>query len=377
MRLENPYHEGELLVQERLGERTEGRRNGRAIADSILKGALKYVEQQSLAVAGTVDDEENIWASVLVGEPGFLRAPDVSSIEVDLTRIESNPEDPLWTNIRYDSRVGLLVIDLGTRRRLRINGRITRSTPEQLRLDVDESYPNCPKYIQRRHLAVAGASGLEAASESRRGRRLGSDQRRLIGSADTFFVASAHPDRGVDASHRGGPPGFVRILDDARIRVPDYTGNRMFNTLGNFAVNPRAGLVLLDFERSRELQLIGRAEIQWDLDDPANETGGTGRFWTSRSNDGSRHPSPTGSSGSSSITLPRTSSSAPDAGRTHGIRGKMTEKRASRGKEVVAITKGGVHPSTRRGRWLLRHPSRIDELSTGDFSFRTTTTQET
>ncbi len=76
MRLENPYHEGELAVQQRLGEVEEGRRNGRAVSDSILKGALKYIEQQPLAVFGSVDDEENIWASVLVGNPGFMRAPE-------------------------------------------------------------------------------------------------------------------------------------------------------------------------------------------------------------------------------------------------------------------------------------------------------------
>ncbi len=53
----------------------------------------------------------------------------------------------------------------------------------------------------------------------------------------------------------------------------------MFNTLGNFAVNPRAGLLFLDFESSRTLQLVGRPEIQWELDDPLHETGSTMRYW--------------------------------------------------------------------------------------------------
>ncbi len=279
MRLENPYHEGELFVQERLGEIDEGGRNGRAISDSILKGALKYIEQQRLAVFGSVDQEANVWASVLTGNPGFMRAPDERTVEVDLTQTAQNQEDPFWTNIEHNPQVGMLVIDLGTRRRLRINGRISQTSQEQLRLAVTESYPNCPKYIQRRRVTARMAGATSPASEPRHGDSLKPDQQAFIRSADTFFVASAHIERGVDASHRGGSPGFIRVLSDRKIRVPDFVGNRMFNTLGNFTVNPHAGLVFLDFERSRTLQLIGRPEIRWSLDDPENETGGTRRYW--------------------------------------------------------------------------------------------------
>ncbi len=113
----------------------------------------------------------------------------------------------------------------------------------------------------------------------RDGDALGDDQRALIQMADTFFVASAHPQRGVDASHRGGPPGFVNLLDERTLRITDYVGNSMFNTLGNFSANPRAGLIFLDFDRSRTLQMIGRPEILWDQDDAGSETGGTRRFW--------------------------------------------------------------------------------------------------
>ncbi len=279
MRLENPYHEGELSVQERLGEVDEGRRNGRAISDSILKGALKYIEQQSLVVFGSLDQEDNVWASLLIGDPGFLRAFDERTVEINLEKAAQNRDDPLWSNFEQNSQVGMLVIDLGTRRRLRINGQLLRSSQEQLRLAVRESYPNCPKYIQRRRIIARLAKPVEASAECRHGDLLTHDQQKFIRSADTFFVASAHPERGVDASHRGGNPGFIRVLSDRMIRVPDYVGNRMYNTLGNFTVNPHAGLVFLDFERSRTLQLIGRPEIRWSLNDLENETGGTRRYW--------------------------------------------------------------------------------------------------
>ena len=105
------------------------------------------------------------------------------------------------------------------------------------------------------------------------------DRTALVRRADTFFVATAHPSRGTDASHRGGNRGFVKVLDESTLRVPDYRGNSMFNTLGNLALNPHAGLVFPDFENRRLLQLTGTAEILWNQADTAGESGGTGRFW--------------------------------------------------------------------------------------------------
>jgi hypothetical protein len=173
----------------------------------------------------------------------------------------------------------MLVIDLRTRRRLRINGTMTRVSPEDMRLQVKESYPNCPKYIQRRYTASSQDQPQSAATTATQGTKLGPEQEDLIRKADTFFVASAHPDRGVDASHRGGHPGFVRVVDDGILRIPDYQGNCMFNTLGNFVVNPRVGLVFPDFTSHRTLQLIGKPEIEWDSADSMQESGGTRRFW--------------------------------------------------------------------------------------------------
>lgn len=276
MRIESPYHEGELLVQQRAGVLETGQRNSQVISDSIIQGALPFIRQQPLAILGSLDKELNVWASVLIGQPGFMTAVDEQTVEFDLPQSARNSEDPFWANIEDQPKIGMLLIELASRRRLRINGRITRSAPEQLRLEVDAAYPNCPKYIQRRHMTIGGPQETGAP---RRGESLENDQRRLIRSADTFFVASAHPTRGVDASHRGGNSGFVHVLDDRKIRIPDYLGNSMFNTLGNFAANPRAGLLFLDFASNRTLQLVGRPEIQWALDEPLHETGGTKRYW--------------------------------------------------------------------------------------------------
>ena len=98
----------------------------------------------------------------------------------------------------------------------------------------------------------------------RRSSALDARTRALVAGADTFFIATWHPGGGADASHRGGRPGFVRVLDDRTLEFPDYPGNNMFNTLGNLVGHPRAGLLFVDFERGDLLQLTGRAKIRWE-----------------------------------------------------------------------------------------------------------------
>lgn len=279
MKIQEPFHEGELEVQERLGLHTEARQNSGVIADSIVTGAFRFIEQQHMAVLGSIDQDENIWASILAGQAGFMQATSEQLVTFDLSKTAGNEHDPLWKNIEAHPQIGMLVIELATRRRLRINGRIRRSGEQQLELKVLESYPNCPKYIQRRQVTKDPDTGHGTTAQALEGDALGNPQQSIINQADTLFVASAHPEPGVDASHRGGKPGFVHIVDDHTLRIPDYPGNCLFNTLGNFVSNPRAGLVFIDFESGTTLQLTGHAEILWDEQDPEDETGGTSRFW--------------------------------------------------------------------------------------------------
>jgi len=279
MRLENPFHEGELLVQQKVGEELLAQQNGQIIANTIPKGALKFIEQQPMVIIGSVDPQQNIWASALFGEPGFAKPIDPQTIELDLTSVISHPHDPFWANILQCDRIGMLVIELASRRRLRINGTISQTASKQLRLNVLEAYPNCPKYIQRRHLSPNHQEIPQPLSEPKAGKSLTFQHQVWIASADTFFVASAHSTRGVDASHRGGNPGFIQILANQTLRIPDYPGNSMFNTLGNLVINPHVGLIFLDFAQSRTLQLIGQATIQWNLDDLMHSNGGVHRYW--------------------------------------------------------------------------------------------------
>jgi predicted pyridoxine 5'-phosphate oxidase superfamily flavin-nucleotide-binding protein len=274
-----PFHEGELAAQRLAGEAHRSAMSGRAIDPAIPGGALRFIAQQPMAVVGSVDASGEVWASVLWGMPGFLRALDPHTLALDISHPLSAAADPLWRNLRDDPRVGLLLIELGSRRRLRVNGRARREADGPWLIAVEAAYPNCPKYIQRRHWHAFSPPELRPDKPSRRGQVLEPSQIAWIRAADTFFVASAHPRQGVDASHRGGPPGFVAVEDERTLRIPDYAGNSMFNTLGNFLSYPHAGLAFLDFDRGRILQISGRPVISWQTDDAADAAHGIRRHW--------------------------------------------------------------------------------------------------
>jgi predicted pyridoxine 5'-phosphate oxidase superfamily flavin-nucleotide-binding protein len=218
-----------------------------------------------MVVVGSTGVNGRVWASLITGEPGFLRVIDGRTLRIDASPV---PSDPLDENLQPGMNVGLISIDLSSRRRMRLNGK-AEWRPEGLYVEAEQVYGNCPKYIQARELESAGGSTSIAPGSVRRAEILTDEQRHLISSSDTFFVASAHPDGGVDASHRGGPPGFVRFLAEDTLAFPDYCGNNTFNTLGNIAANPKTGLLFVDFERGGILQLSGEAWVVWD---PARAT---------------------------------------------------------------------------------------------------------
>jgi len=252
------YHAGELAVQERAGVRAMARKIGGSIHDTIPPAAAAFLEQRQFLVLSTLDAAGRPWASILNGRPGFARAIDPRRVRIEAVPL---PGDPLGENIAVTGLAGLIAPDLTTRRRLRLNGRLERSSDGALLIRADQVYSNCPKYIQRR----SESDGLVTHSPRllTRSSSLTEVERGWIRRADTFFIATAHPDLGADASHRGGMPGFVTVDGDT-LTWPDYAGNSMFSTLGNIAAHPWAGLLVPDFETGSALQLTGRAAIDWD-----------------------------------------------------------------------------------------------------------------
>jgi predicted pyridoxine 5'-phosphate oxidase superfamily flavin-nucleotide-binding protein len=252
-----PFHAGEVEVQARLLTREDAERVGRTLASEIPPAVRTLLPSQRLAVAASLDEQDRPWASLLSGPAGFIRAADDRLLHLAFVPL---PGDPLAANLRARPDLGLLVIDPRTRRRLRFNGRGLLSR-DGLFLLTHQVYGNCTKYIQKRRLVGESAA---QPGEVLRSSCLDARTRALVAGADTFFVASWHPAGGADASHRGGQPGFVRVPDERTLEFPDYPGNNMFNTLGNLAGHPRAGLLFVDFERGDLLQITGRAEIRWE-----------------------------------------------------------------------------------------------------------------
>jgi hypothetical protein len=265
------FHEGELAVQRRAGVEDVAQRVGAGNLGNALGPDLDdFLADQPFVVVGSTDGAGRVWASLLVGEPGFARALGAQRL---LLGAEPLPGDPLAGALELEApRLGVLAIDPLTRTRIRINGRAQR-VDEGIVVTVEEAFGNCQKYIQRR--APAGSMDLSARGAAHRsGATLDDDQRALVAAADTFYIASAHAERGADASHRGGRPGFVEVAaDGSSLRFPDYQGNRMFQTLGNLAVDPRAGLLFVDWQTGTTLQVSGRAEIVWDADEVARWPG--------------------------------------------------------------------------------------------------------
>jgi hypothetical protein len=254
------FHEGELGVQARAGVRAMAERVGQSVHGAVPLFARHFLATQRFAVLAGADGGGRVWASPLAGRRGFVSAPGES-----LVRVDARPSagDPLRAALRAGSPVGLIVIDLARRVRMRINGVVLRETDSLFEVEAREVYTNCPKYIQARAPEAAVESAAPDA-DAQRYVSLGSEQREFIARADTFFIATTHPERGADASHRGGLPGFVRVEGGQRIVWPDYSGNSMFNTLGNLSVDPRAGLLFIDFENGGTIQVSGRARVVWD-----------------------------------------------------------------------------------------------------------------
>ncbi|WP_404785243.1 pyridoxamine 5'-phosphate oxidase family protein [Altericista sp. CCNU0014] len=264
---ESPFHAGELAIQSRLGVRERMDNQGRrVIRDYLPEQFRQFFAQLPYVIVGTVDRVGNPWASILVGEPGFLASPDDRTLSIAAKPLFG---DPLSDSLADGIDIGILGIELHSRRRNRLNGTVTATHADGFEVRVGQSFGNCPQYIQARMFEL-GPSDSTAPKPVRPLETLGEAERAAIAAADTFFIATAYQDesagsaRGVDASHRGGKPGFARVDDDRTLTVPDFSGNYHFNTFGNLALNPRAGLLFVDFDRGDLLYLTGTAEVIWE-----------------------------------------------------------------------------------------------------------------
>ncbi|WP_437672868.1 flavin-nucleotide-binding protein [Sorangium sp. So ce131] len=269
----SPYHPGEMAVQERAGVRERAERAGRrVIRDFMPDQHRELFAKLPFLLAGSLDAQRRPWASLLVGRPGFISSPDPRTLRVDAL---PGAGDPAGAGLAAGAPVGLLGIQLETRRRNRMNGTIVEAGEGGFVVRVGQSFGNCAQYIQAREPVFvrdpAAAAPRPALAE---GPVLSAAAAALVGRADTFFIATAAPAarggeavEGADVSHRGGKPGFVHAAEEGGhtvLTAPDFPGNSAFNTFGNLALDRRAGVLFIDFASGDLLSLTGEAEVVWD-----------------------------------------------------------------------------------------------------------------
>ncbi|QOF78189.1 pyridoxamine 5'-phosphate oxidase family protein [Variovorax sp. 38R] len=267
-----PFHAGERALQSLVGSREQMEAIGpRVIRDYMPDQHREFFSLLPFLVVGSLDADLQPWASMLAAPAGFAHSPDATHLRIDAL---PGAGDPLTGQLAPGATLGLLGIQPHTRRRNRMNGTVEALDAAGFMVEVQQSFGNCPRYIQAREPVFAAPPASEPAVQWLDTLDLAAE--RLIGAADTLFIATAYPDaaavgdeadvrsHGVDVSHRGGRPGFVRVDAGGVLTVPDFNGNRFFNTLGNLQAHPRAGLLFVDFDTGELLHLSATAEIVTD-----------------------------------------------------------------------------------------------------------------
>lgn len=260
----SPWHEGELTLQRSVGavEMMVGVGQRQMSRTWMPDQHREFYAQLPFVILGAVDRQGDVWATIRTGQPGFMHSPEPERLHINL---QTQPNDPAQEGLQPGDAIGMLGIELHTRRRNRMNGNVLHELENGIEIAVTQAYGNCPRYINLRQYEFVDqiedlALELTATDPL---------VRRLTTTADSFYVATYVERDGqnqVDASHRGGKPGFVRMEEDGALTIPDFSGNLFFNTLGNILLNPRAGLLFIDFQSGDLLQMSGTAEVL--LDDP-------------------------------------------------------------------------------------------------------------
>ena len=269
----SPFHEGEQNVQERLGVRDIEEWARRVVRPYLTEQHRDFYKSLPFLIAAALDEQGRPWATLLTGPDGFIESPERQRLIINDVLLDG---DPLSGAFKPRSHLGLLGIELASRRRNRVNGRVNADGENRLVFNVDQAFGNCPQYIREREWTRAGNS---PAGTNKTYNRLTTEQCDWIATADTFFIASGYvgegesPTYGMDASHRGGESGFVQVVDDKRILFPDFAGNNHFNTIGNIVLNSKIGCLFVDFPTGSLLHLTGRASIAWDSEAVARSPG--------------------------------------------------------------------------------------------------------
>ena len=277
----NPaFHQGEIALQKKLEiDREIGERTNGFIRSFMPEQHRQFFTSSPFTVFALVDEKGHPVATPVWGEGDFIESPSATQLRFSLpVEVWNMMQHSLNLDVTSGSKVGIVGIEYATRRRNRLNGTICHATNENLTVLVDQSFGNCPQYIHKRTtvkkqraVQTAPMKNTVGAGDSTfftsTSNVLTPSAHSLISRAETFFIASRHKslghaaNEGLDASHRGGKAGFVKVEGNSLI-FPDFSGNKFFNTLGNILLDPRVGLCFWDNETGDLMFIKAKASIE-------------------------------------------------------------------------------------------------------------------
>jgi len=261
------FHQGEIELQQRLGAVVEEEHARQFIHTELKPEALPFIENQECVYLSATYPGGDIWLFPLIGK-NHIQVKALNMIHINLENLLLPLDRELIEYANEVFNVGLLFLDALTRRRYRVNG-IAKIKGDIFEVIVMQAYPNCPKYIQSRSVSYSDKNE-ELRTE---GSSLNEHLKNVIINADTFYVASRSEHGDMDTSHRGGNPRFITVTEEGKLRIPDYQGNGLYNTLGNFLYFSKAGLLFFNYPNNEIIQLTGNVEIFIDDEFPDK------RYW--------------------------------------------------------------------------------------------------
>lgn len=285
---QSQFHSSEIMVQKRLGVYKDVAK----ISKGLIRKAMPqqhrdFFSELPFVIFGFVDTQGRPWAIPIFNDNNLnndsgegtnnekheaVDTTFVSSPNDTTLKIKALPKlhNLLQLDFTQGQKVGVLGLQLETRRRNRMNGLIGDINDHEFTIDVEQSFGNCPQYIQTRELTwqtnIAKRTNFNDVNIVN---DIDESSKSLLENTDTFFIASrthtfSHDSKsGIDVSHRGGKPGFVKVEGNT-LYFPDFSGNKFFNTLGNIESDNRVGLLFIDFSTGDSIFITGKAKILWD-----------------------------------------------------------------------------------------------------------------
>ncbi|BFZ58216.1 hypothetical protein PYCC9005_005278 [Savitreella phatthalungensis] len=264
------WHTGERAVQVKLGVQNDAMVKNVNIMRSMPPQHQHFFSSLPYFACGTIDGQGRPWAGMVCGPRGFHRALSPNHLAFVA---KPHAGDPLPANLLAgDGRIAGLGIEFETRRRNKVFGRVPKGMFKhsedngelQVLIETEQSLGNCPKYINVRRLEFKTRS-QEDVEVKRGSASLSDDAINHVAACDTMFMASKHDGQAgelsdMDVNHRGGPIGFVRASEDAtKLYVPDFSGNNLYQSLGNIESDRLVGLFFPCFVSGNALYITGSA----------------------------------------------------------------------------------------------------------------------